>query len=235
MTTKEFSDQFDILLNSYYQQGQFGDIGKQNIILDEYEKSIFLTQAQEEIIKSYYEGQYSQYQFDSTEQIKRAMSSLIKESFLQGEYKNSDHISSNSYIYNLPMDHKVWYIIYESLQIDDGEVIPVIPVTYDEWHKIKRNPFRGPSNFRAIRLDYGKDTINDLEQVILVTNKIIDTQNSNYTISYISKPSPIILEDLTNSNLSINGVSTKSECSLHPSIHSLILNRAVKLAIDAHK
>lgn len=232
MTTQEFSNQFDTLLNSYNQQEEFGNQGKQSIVLDEYEKSVFLTQAQEDIIKAYYSGQYQQDQFDSTEQAKRAMASLIKECTLQGSVIPSQHLSNNTTIWDLPTKNDVWYIIYESLYTNDKN-IPVVPATYDEWHKLKRNPFRGPTRDRAIRLDFGKGLTE--QALYLITKETVDVKNDVYTISYISKPSPIILVDLTDSNLSINGVSIKSECDLHPSTHILILNRAVQLAIAAHK
>lgn len=233
MTTKEFSNQFDILLNSYISQNSFGDAANNTtIVLDEYEKSVFLTQAQEDIIKAYYSGQYQQDQFDSTEQVKRAMSSLIKECNLQGYAVSSQHLSNNTTIWDLPIEYDVWYIIYESLHTNNKN-IPVIPATYDEWHKLKRNPFRGPTKDRAIRLDFGKGFTE--QALYLITKETVDVMNDRYTISYISKPSPIILVDLTDSNLSINGVNVKSECNLHPSTHILILNRAIQLAIAAHK
>ena len=48
MNIKEFSDRFDTLLNS------FGNTP--NIVLDEYEKSVLLTNAQEDLVLSMYNG-----------------------------------------------------------------------------------------------------------------------------------------------------------------------------------
>lgn len=46
MTTEEFSNTFDTLLNSYNSNAVFGEAAsKQEIVLDEYEKSVLLTQA----------------------------------------------------------------------------------------------------------------------------------------------------------------------------------------------
>ena len=46
MTISEFSDGFTTLLNSYNTQAMFGEqASKAEITLDEYEKSVFLTQA----------------------------------------------------------------------------------------------------------------------------------------------------------------------------------------------
>jgi hypothetical protein len=46
---------------------------------------------------------------------------------------------------------------------------------------------------------------------------------------YISQPLPIILTDLP--DLSINGVSNKTECVLNPALHRSILKRAVEIAL----
>lgn len=57
MTRPEFSNTFDTLLNSYNIQAKFGEVAsKQSIVLDEYEKSVLLTQAQDLIIKNYFEA-----------------------------------------------------------------------------------------------------------------------------------------------------------------------------------
>lgn len=54
MTTKEFSDGFDTLLDSYSASPEFGSTTP--LAFDEYEKSVFLTNAQEEIIIEIYTG-----------------------------------------------------------------------------------------------------------------------------------------------------------------------------------
>ena len=57
MTNPEFSNTFDTLLNSYNAQAQFGEqSSKIDIVLDEYEKSLLLTQAQDIIVKSYFDA-----------------------------------------------------------------------------------------------------------------------------------------------------------------------------------
>ena len=57
MTTSEFSNAFDTLLSSYNTRADFGEgASKREIVLDEYEKSVFLTQAQDIVIKSYFDS-----------------------------------------------------------------------------------------------------------------------------------------------------------------------------------
>ena len=77
MTTEEFSNEFDTILQSYSVQNEFG---QQNpIAFDEYEKSVFLTKAQEQIIITLYNGKNSSNEsLEKTEELRRYLSNLIK-------------------------------------------------------------------------------------------------------------------------------------------------------------
>ena len=72
MTVEEFSDQFDILYNNITSNQAPG--------LDEYEKSIFLTRAQEDIVKGYFDPLLNKTQqgFDGSERRQIDFSMLIK-------------------------------------------------------------------------------------------------------------------------------------------------------------
>ena len=81
MTNQEFSDQFTVLLNSYDLVARFGEqASRTEIVLDEYEKSTLLTQAQDIIVKSYYDRTLNQQGqgFDDTARRQTDFSSLIK-------------------------------------------------------------------------------------------------------------------------------------------------------------
>lgn len=60
-----------------------------------------------------------------------------------------------------------------------------------------------------------------------------DEDTLTYTIRYIRRPRPIVLVDLQN-DLSVQGVNTKSECELNPSLHREVLQRAIELAKAAY-
>ena len=225
MTTEEFSNEFDTLLNSYSTTEVFGKTPS-TVELDEYEKSVFLTKAQEEIVISTYNGK-NQFgdSFESTEEIRRYLSSLIKTYTTTDKKSGYTGLSNSSVFFELPND--LWFITYEAVNLKDdelgcinGENISVIPITQDEYHRIKKNPFRGTNERRALRLDLNNKVV-----------EIISKYNiEKYLVRYLSRPAPIILTDLTD-NLSINGISVKTECELNPVIHRAILERAVKLAI----
>lgn len=225
MTTQEFSNEFDTLLNSYSTQPPYGENNKLDITLDEYEKSVFLTKAQEEIVIEQYTGRtLIGKSFEGTEEIRRYLSNLVKTCILTDKLINHTGLSELSTFFQLPDD--VWFITYESAKLKDstlgckdGNTVISVPVTQDEYNRIYKNPFRGPSDSRVLRLD----TEGGVIEIISIYNI------ESYLIKYISKPSPIVLVDL--SDLSVNGVKVKTECMLNPVIHRLILERAVKLAI----
>lgn len=225
MTTEEFSNEFDTLLNSYSTIEAFGKTPS-TVELDEYEKSVFLTNAQEEIVIGMYNGKNPfGDSFEGTEEIRRYLSGLIKTYTTTDKKVEYTGLSKSSVFFELPND--LWFITYEAVNLKDdglgcmsGEDISVIPITQDEYHRIRKNPFRGTNERRALRLDLSGKVV-----------EIVSKYNvESYLVRYLSRPAPIILTNLTD-NLSINGTSVKTECELNPVIHRAILERAVKLAI----
>lgn len=206
MTNKEFSDEFDVMLNSY-------DNLPFRIVLDEYEKSVFLTQAQDSLIRDIYIAEGAG--FESKEFNRRALSNLVCE--FSEVPTSSNNISSNSQVINLPND--VLYILIEWADTSKNINIEVVPVTMDEYHRIKNNPFRGTTDKRILRLD-SEDSI-----VLISKNEI-----TKYYCKYLKKPNPIILIDLPD-GLKINEESEESICELDSSLHRDILNIAVQLAV----
>ena len=224
MTTNEFSDAFDTFLSG------LGDPATMSgMVFDEYEKSLFLTQAQEQLVIELYTGRNSKSSsFEETEEARASLRSLIRTATLT-ESSGYTGISEYSKFFVLPED--VLFITYETATLDDANVggkngseIPIIPVTQDEFHSLRNNPFRGLSNRRALRLDNGLDVIE------IVTKYNI----KNYTVRYISKPTPIVLSNFfeeSGDGVSIDGVSEITECELNSVMHRDILERAVALAI----
>ena len=229
MTTEEFSNEFDSLLDSYSKQFDFGTTTTTTTIeLDEYEKSVFLSNAQEAILISLYTGRLSGESFEKSEELRRYLSGLVKTYTVNTKLNSSSYIglSKNSSFYKLPSD--LLFITYESVTIDDkdmcfnGEDIPVVPVTQDEYYRIAKNPFQGASKRIVLRLDVGTDAV-----------ELISKYNiGRYLVRYLSKPTPIILTDLP-TGLSIDNINKKTECKVSPILHRTILERAVNLAIQS--
>lgn len=230
MTNEEFSNGFDILVNSYR---RFKDFDKQesldSIEFNEYEKSVYLTRAQEELAVNFYNGKnpYGD-SFESTEEMRRYLDALVKTKvFTMADALDSIGVSANSVLFQLPDD--LAFITMEQITYDDerlgcynGSTADVYPVTQDEYSRVKDNPFRGPTKYKAIRLDSGDKTI---ELVLKYAIK-------EYLINYLSKPEPIILETLPN-GLTIEGASKQTECKLNSILHHTILERAVQMALQS--
>ena len=230
MTNSEFSDTFTTLLNSYNTQAQFGEqASKGEIVLDEYEKSIYLTKAQEELVINFYNGKnpYGD-SFESTEEMRRYLDALVKTKvFTMEDALSNIGVSANSVLFQLPDD--LAFITMEQITYDDeklgcynGSTADVYPITQDEYSRVKDNPFRGPTKYKAIRLDSGNKTV---ELVLKYAIK-------EYLIKYLSKPEPIILETLPN-GLTIEGASEQTECKLNSILHHTILERAVQMALQS--
>ena len=223
MTNEEFSNEFDNLVNSNSIIKPFG-VDSTPLEFDEYEKSMFLTKAQESVVISLYNGNLTGDSFEKTEELRRYLSNLVK-TYSTTDEIDGEGLTEDSHFFHIPED--ILFITYESVNLEDtklgcidGEGILVMPITQDEYHRIKRNPFRGSNERRALRLDLS-------EKVVEIVSKYnIDT----YLVRYLARPRPIIVSKLPD-NLSINGVSDKTECELNPVIHRAILERAVKLAI----
>ena len=230
MTNAELSNGFDTLVSSYR---RFKDFDKQEILdsieFDEYEKSFFLTKAQEELVMSYYDGKniYGD-SFEATEELRRQLDSLVKTKvYTTQDMVEGTGVSSNSVFFQLPSD--LAFITMEQLTYDDeslgcynGSRVNVQPTKQDEYNKIKNNPFRGVTKYKALRLDAGNSVV-----------EIISKYNiDKYLIRYISRPEPIVLEDLPN-GLTIEGISVATECKLNPVLHKTILERAVLMALRA--
>lgn len=225
MTNNEFSDQFDVLLNSHAIVAEMGDpASKTEVVLDEYEKSVFLTQAQEDIVISLYNGKNPFGEsFERTEELRRYLSNLVSDDTISPETGGCDgKVSSKSVFFTLPND--LWFITYEALNVSDGKcgdtTLDIIPVTQDEYHKIKRNPFRGSTARRALRLDLSNGMI----------EVVSDYTATSYYVRYLRKPCPIILTDLPE-ELSINGQNEETSCELHDALHKRILEEAVTRAL----
>ena len=212
MNIEEFSNEFDILS------------GISGLNFDEYEKSVFLTKAQEDIVRQLYSGKLGD-AFESTEQIRRYLAPLVRTERLSCYYSETG-VSNDSLFAPLPDD--VWFITYEAAILDSdnpcikGKEVAVIPVTQDEYHRIKNNPFRGTNSRKVLRLDV------EFNEVELISKYPVDT----YIVRYIAKPSPIILLPLPD-GLTINGKNEESECRLDSDIHKIILETAVSLAIKS--
>lgn len=230
MTNEEFSNEFDVLVSN---NSSIKPTGVDSTLyeFDEYEKSTFLTKAQENIVISLYRGTLVGNSFEETEELRRYLDSLVK-TYSTSDKVKGEGLTNNSYLFNIPQD--TLFITYESVISQDsklgcakGSIMEVVPVSQDELYKTNSNPFRNANKRRVLRLDAKGNTVE------LISVFDID----KYQIRYLAKPEPIILVDLPD-GLTIGKTkdfpgNKATECKLNPAIHRVILETAVSLALKS--
>lgn len=229
MTTQEFSNEFDVLYNNIMSNQAPG--------LDEYEKSVFLTKAQLEILKNYFNPKGNKYGQGFDENAKRQIdfSTLItvakpSQYVPKGGYVKFD---DRSLLYKMPQD--ILLMLNETgINTVDGakRLISIIPMNYEEYARLMSKPWKQPLKNQGWRLFQSTGGVDFISEVVIKYNSSL----TDYKIRYVKRPRPIILANLVDeySNVSIEGLNTITECELDPILHPEILQRAVELAKSAY-
>ena len=221
MNVQEFSNSFDTLLQPYITKDVNGN--QNNLAFDEYEKSIFLTKAQEQIVLELYQ------ELEQSEEVRKYLSNLIKtDNYVPVGEQDETLINNNFKSYKVEISNDILFMIYEQCTLSDenncinDRIVSVVPTIHDDLDKVLKNPFKSPNNRKVIRLDFDN-------KIELISKYNI----SNYKVRYLKKPNPIILVTLED-NLSINNGDTKvSNGETNPILHERIVQRAVQLAVQS--
>ncbi len=238
MTIEDFSNTFDILYNNL--------MSNRAPEVNDYEKSMLLTMAQEDIVKELYNKA-----FEGNEQARRALDALLVEAQVDPDedVKSIEVVTKHvQTTFDLPDD--VWYIVRETVHVADegkcadGRYIPVKPERLDDLSYDLGNPFRGPAMGRALRVDRGGDR--KTRRVEVFSKDKID----KYVVTYVRRPAPILLADFSDpdvyDNIHIRGVQnfqaevgnkgyavadlTASPCELSETVQQDIITKAVMYA-----
>lgn len=193
MTTQEFSNTFDTLLNSYNTQSQFGEqASKREIVLDEYEKSVLLTQAQDIIVKSYFDGTLNQQGqgFDDSTRRQMDFSSLIKIAELAPLDPSEAQVQifdDRGIVYPLPRKvvddveiegtTDVLFILNEKLtqvctkgqqRVEQWRKdFVIVPISYKEYDREMSKPYAQPLKKQAWRLFQNQATGFDINSELI--------------------------------------------------------------------
>ena len=220
MNVQEFSNSFDTLLQPYITKDNFGE--QNNLAFDEYEKSIFLTKAQEQIVLELYQ------ELEQSEEVRKYLSNLIKTAnFAPIGEQDESLINSNFKSYKVELRDTILFMIYEQCTLSDkndcinGRIVSVVPTIHDDLDKVLKNPFKSPNSRKVIRLDFDN-------KIELISKYNI----SNYKVRYLKKPNPIILVKLED-KLSIDNNAEVSSGETNPILHERIVQRAVQLAVQS--
>ena len=167
MTNQEFSDEFDILYNNITSNKIPG--------LDEYEKSVFLTKAQSEILKEYFNARIdsSNNGFDGSQKRQYDFSKLIRVSTLFdiNSYKERitplEKIDRRSRVFLFPEDY---FLSINEIISDDKYQYSVEPLRYDEYQRLILKPYSYPVKRAAWRLLSDKKNCNYVHEYALDIN-----------------------------------------------------------------
>lgn len=228
MKVEELRNEFEIGYNAIASMSSPG--------LDSYEISVFLTKAQLELVKDYYNTFGNKYQdgFEASEKRRQDLKELVKDYKTAVKLPKIDEISTNSQFFEIPAN--VFLPIYESVNFSNPTCpadynVNVYVKTHDEYNIQISNPFKRPDSTTIWRLDSSNHGTKNI--VELINPRSI----GQYNLRYIKYPSPIIIEDLINvePGLSIDGISVKTECELREEVHREIIDRAIELALRDYK
>ena len=242
MTTQEFSNEFDVLYNNIMSNQAPG--------IDDYEKSVFLTKAQLEILKNYFNPKGNKYQegFDNSRKRQIDFSNHVIVAS-PSVYIGSSFTRFNdaSTMYSLPSN--ILFILDERINdsldgITDSSI--VVPIGLNEFMRIMSKPYRRPLRHQVWRLIQGDNRTSFTSDIInnpgftpqYIAELIGRGTLSDYRIRYVKRPSPIIVADLSSeygAGISIDGVTAESQCLLDKNLHREILQRAVELAKSSYE
>lgn len=241
MSVEEFDNQFDVLYNNITSNQAPG--------LNTYEKSVFLTKAQDEILKNYFNPKGNKYQegFDGNQKRQIDFSMITKvyqvSSSSQGTTASANFSDAvydpraNSKSIVLP--DRVMMIVNERISVTRNNTtvyLTVVPLNFEEYNRLMSKPYKRPLKYQAWRLiNSGANDSTEKADLIVGPNDEI----SEYTMRYVKRPKPIILGSLD--GLTIDGYQFSATqgstapvwadgCELDPILHEEILQRAVELA-----
>lgn len=181
MNTKEFSDQFDVLYNNITSNQAPG--------LNEYEKSIFLTKAQEEIVKNYFspKGNPKQDGFDDSPKRQQDFANIIKNKSLE-EANTDSKFDNRSVVYRLPSD---LFISLNEQFSSEKESLVIVPISYTEYDRLMAKPYKFPPKHQVWRL------ITNNVYIEPTVTKVSQDYNGGYTLvtaSSYEKPVRFIIK-----------------------------------------
>lgn len=222
MTNPELSNEFDVLYNNITSNQAPG--------LDEYEKSVFLTKAQDEVVKAYFNPRLNKPQegFDGNEKRQIDFSMIMRtKSYTAFSPATFDNKSNTK---RVDLDNDIMMFINEFADVTrDGSTVrlTVIPLDYREYARLQSKPYKRPLLYQAWRLLDNSEGKNKAE-LIIGPNDVL----SKYAIRYVKRPRAIITYRLD--GVTLDGQVGPQECELDPILHPEILQRAVELAKAAY-
>lgn len=157
MSTEEFSTQFDVLYNNVTSNQAPG--------LNEYEKSVFLTKAQSQMVLEYFNRRTDNIGggFDGSERRQYDFSSIIRTENLfnvntcKTRITDLEKLDRRSIVYLFPYNY---YLAVNEIISDTRYQYSVMPIDYSEYQRLMLKPYNFPVKRGAWRLLTDKKNCN---------------------------------------------------------------------------
>ena len=236
MTAIEMSNEFDVIYSNITSNQAPG--------IDEYEKSVFLTKAQDEIVKAYFNPRANKTGegFDDSLIRQADFSSLIRQSSGDTDpvFDDGIHSAICQIVPGEAYPGMAYSRIYlpEYLAILNESVIclvnskaqnkTAIPISFEEFNRLMKKPYKRPTKNCVWRLDVSEA----VGKMVLLIGAPTD-EFSRYAVRYVGRPKPIVTADLDN-GVTVDGISDITDCELDGILHHEIVQRAAELAKAAY-
>lgn len=224
MNVTEIATEFDLLYNNI-SSGAAPN-------LNAYEQSVFLTRAQEELVRMYYAGSGQRFMsFESDEEARRYLDTLVFSETIALQNPSSYGQFND---YTVPKDdagRNVLFVLRETAMngsegCANGNVMQVIPVRHEDLNRVLGNPFKRPNERKAVRYDLSGQSVD--------FHILSSVPLASYTMTYLGKPEPVILKDISEDGQTIDGKFLPSAGSVPDILMHKVIARACELAKAAY-
>lgn len=159
MTTEEFSNEFDVLYNNIASNAAPG--------ITEYEKSVFLTKAQSEIVKAYFEDNLNKSRSGFDGSIKRQYdfsillrtARLFNINTIKERITPDEKVDKRSQVFVFPEDY---FLSVNEVLSDNSQFYSVLPIEYSEYQRMMTKPYPYPPKRVAWRIISDKKNCNTI-------------------------------------------------------------------------
>ena len=256
MNSIEFSNEFDLLYNNV--------MSNQAAPIDECEKSMLLSKAQDEVVFNYFNPKGNKYQegFDDSAKRQYNFGTIVKTlrynkdginelnftevTAVQSIFSMGDD-DKNVHRYKMTLPPNFLFFINEECLLEryiHGTNLTrnatVTPINFGELNKARGDVYKFPVStecWRVYNNIEGEPPV--IEILAPYASKIV-----TYKARFVRKPKPIVLVNLTQYGVSIDGVdgnelpfdvSDAEVCELPKAMHREIVQRAVEIAKAAYR
>ena len=180
MDRLEMSQRFDVMFNNLTSNQAPG--------LNEYEKSVFLTKAQDQLVNEYFnirtDGAGGGY--DGNQKRQYDFSSLVKVATLDSaNIADTEKLDKRSKVFLFPSDY---FLAVNELISDDRYQYNVIPLSYGEYSRLMMKPYAYPVKKGAWRLFTKQKKATSISRITITNGE----ETNNITITFPEKDMDII-------------------------------------------